>query len=238
LPDPTLQSAIDGEDLAEVGTRERLLVAAGEVFAANGYHNTTIRDICTRAGANVAAVNYHFQGKEGLYAAVVEYAHSCAMQQSPRANEPAAPATDQLRWFIRNMMHRLLDEGRPAWHAKLMAREMIDPTVALDRLVSISIRPQFEALARIVDELLGGGADPVLVRRTANSVLGQCLLHRHCRPVLDRLFPEASYSPAEVAALADHITSFSLGAIAGIAALASTNQPGAAAGTSGLDRRT
>ena len=52
-------------------TRERLINAAGEVFAEQGFHATTIRDICTKADANVAAVNYHFRDKMGLYVAVL-----------------------------------------------------------------------------------------------------------------------------------------------------------------------
>ena len=49
-----------------------IVEAAMEVFAEKGFHNTTIRDICEQAGANIAAVNYHFQTKEQLYAAVLE----------------------------------------------------------------------------------------------------------------------------------------------------------------------
>ena len=55
----------------EASTRERLIEAAGRLFAENGFEGSTIRGICEDAGANVAAVNYHFRGKEGLYAEVV-----------------------------------------------------------------------------------------------------------------------------------------------------------------------
>ena len=41
--------------------RERLLEAAGEIFAEHGFRNTTVREICKRADINLAAVNYYFR---------------------------------------------------------------------------------------------------------------------------------------------------------------------------------
>ena len=54
------------------GTRTRIIEASVEVFLEKGYDLATIRDICARAQANVAAVNYHFGSKEALYAAALE----------------------------------------------------------------------------------------------------------------------------------------------------------------------
>ena len=59
-------------------TTQRLLAAATEVFAEVGYRAATLREICRRGQANLAAVNYHFRDKEHLYAAVVEAAVAAA----------------------------------------------------------------------------------------------------------------------------------------------------------------
>ena len=64
-------------------TRQRLLQAAAEVFAARGFRQATVREICRRAQANLAAVNYHFRDKEGLYADVLEDAHRQALKKYP-----------------------------------------------------------------------------------------------------------------------------------------------------------
>jgi TetR/AcrR family transcriptional regulator, regulator of cefoperazone and chloramphenicol sensitivity len=52
-------------------TRAALIEAATEVFARHGYHDATVRDIVAAAGANVAAVKYHFGDKLGLYTDVL-----------------------------------------------------------------------------------------------------------------------------------------------------------------------
>ena len=49
-----------------------MLEAAGKLFAQHGSDATSVRDICLEAGANIAAVNYHFGDKRSLYRAVIE----------------------------------------------------------------------------------------------------------------------------------------------------------------------
>ncbi len=53
-------------------TKQRILDAAEHLFSAEGYHGTSLRMITGKAGANLAAVNYHFGSKESLLQAVFE----------------------------------------------------------------------------------------------------------------------------------------------------------------------
>jgi AcrR family transcriptional regulator len=55
-------------------TQQRLLEAAGQVFAERGYEAATVREICQRADVNIAAVNYYFRDKERLYIEAVKSA--------------------------------------------------------------------------------------------------------------------------------------------------------------------
>lgn len=199
-------------------TRERLLQAAGEAFARSGFRNTTVREISKGADANVAAVNYHFGDKEGLYAAVLQYASRAAMQKYPPDGGIGrqAPPEQRLAAFIRSFLHRILDEGRPAWHGKLMAMETADPTPALDQILQELVRPAFEILLSIIRDLLGNPEDNETVYFCAGSIVGQCLHYFYSRPVMERLVP-MRLGAGVIDRLAEHIARFSLFAIKGIA---------------------
>lgn len=195
-------------------TRERLLQAAGEVFARRGFKAATIREIAGIAQANVAAVNYHFGDKQGLYSAVLKHTLSSAIQKYPPelGTNPDSTPEERLHAFIRSFLMRILDEGLPAWHGKLMAREIAEPTAALNELTDKLIRPLYEYLTEIVRKLLGDNPDEETVRVCSICIMGQCLYYRHGRPVILRLgSPEMER--IDIRRLAGLLTQFSLGAI-------------------------
>ena len=96
-------------------TRERLLLAAEEVFAEAGYEAATTRDICRRAGVkNVGAINYHFRNKEHLYGEAVKFALATCARTVPFPDwPPGTPPERKLREFIRVMMQQMLETPRP-----------------------------------------------------------------------------------------------------------------------------
>jgi AcrR family transcriptional regulator len=115
----------------------------GEVFAERGFRAATVRDICQRVRANIAAVNYHFGDKERLYAAVLQFAQRRAREKYRPDLEPhAAIAEERLHAFVRSFLLHIFGEGQPAWHGKLWSHEMIEPTRALDDLVENGDSPQ------------------------------------------------------------------------------------------------
>jgi TetR/AcrR family transcriptional regulator, regulator of cefoperazone and chloramphenicol sensitivity len=202
-------------DPTQIETRLRLLQAAGEVFAEQGFRKATIRDICSRADANIAAVNYHFGDKEKLYASVLQHWLGEALKKYPPDGNlpPTAPAPERLGAFIRSWLFRMLGEGTPAWHGKLMAREMSEPTAGFELLMSESVRPMAQRLSGLVAELLGPDASETTVRDCALSVAGQCCFYRHAHEMIKRLYPEHTNTPAHIEHLAEHVTRFSLAAI-------------------------
>ena len=200
-------------------TRERLLEAAGQVFSEKGFRAATVREIVQEAGANIAAVNYHFRDKEGLYAAVLEHFAREAVAKYPAHGglPPDSPPEEQLRAFVRAFLRRVFDKGHQSFHGKLMAREMIEPTRALDRIVEQVIRPMYGRLCSIVKRLAGPRATLAQVEASAKSVVGQCLFYKHCSPVLERLEGRRP-DLRDLDGLADHIFAFSLEGLRGFAA--------------------
>ena len=196
-----------------VPTRQRLLESACGVFARKGYRDATIAEICKRAGANIAAVNYHFGSKENLYAEA--WRHS--FQQSVQAHPPDggtgadAPAEERFRARIRAFLRRGLD--RRSAEFDIMHREIANPTGLLDEVWREMIAPLRESMAGVIRELLGEGASEQQVRLCGLSTISQCihsLARRRLKrmpsdgDVLEKLAPEA---------LGDHIAAFSLAGI-------------------------
>lgn len=192
-------------------TRERLLNAAREEFSQHGFQGATVREICRRAETNVAAVNYHFGSKDGLLAEALNFAPLKAMQL---ANDKADEDPEvRLRLFIRDFMLMLLDETNGSLPCRIMARELADPTPALDKIVREAIAPLHEFLGKLLREIAGEKTGEAELRRCVHSILGQCLYYRHSHPVQQRLHPKLRYDQKEIAAVARHIADFSLAGI-------------------------
>jgi AcrR family transcriptional regulator len=202
-------------------TRLRLVEAAGEVFAEHGFHRATIRQITDRAVANVAAVNYYFRDKAELYAVCLRAAHGPGQATSvpPPSLDPEAAPEEQLRQFIHGFLSRMSDSGRPAWHHRIMAREMAEPTEMLGELVNEVIRPQAEQLGVII-ALLGGGSLSEDERWMLGfSVVAQALMYSCHRAIVNRLAPSFESAPPPLETMVTHIHQFSLaGIVARIAA--------------------
>ena len=204
----------------EQKTKQRLLEAAGEVFAERGFQAATVKDICARAEANIAAVNYHFRDKSSLYSAVLDYAMQQSREKAPievmttTAGNPA----ERLRAYTRAFMRSLFDTGRPAWLGKLMVREMADPTQAFESLIDSAIRPNVKVLKALIREFTGPELPEIEIDRCAASITGQCLYYYHSRAVVERVYPSLAYTPESMERIAGHIAEFTRLALDGLRA--------------------
>jgi TetR/AcrR family transcriptional regulator, regulator of cefoperazone and chloramphenicol sensitivity len=201
-------------------TRNRVLVAAVEIFAAHGFRETTVREICAKADVNIASVNYHFRNKASLYKEALAFAFMQADQRYPldEAKDAKLSAEQRLSNFIRIFLHKLTDDTHLGHHGKLIAREIADPTDALDDIIKIAIVPQFEILSKVVPELVGPSCSGDDIHRCVLGILGQCLMYKHSRSIIDRICPEVIGSLEEIDNTAAHIARFSLAAFKQLAA--------------------
>ena len=110
-------------------TRDRLLRTAARLFAERGFRKVTVREICRAARANVAAVNYHFGDKLGLYREVLQLATDVLQATTDAARQAGegCSADEKLRRFVHVHLRRMLGE-RDDWFPRLINREVADPT--------------------------------------------------------------------------------------------------------------
>jgi len=205
-------------DRMEIGdTKQRLLEAAGEVFSEKGFKAATVREICRLAKANVAAVHYHFGDKEGLYKALLVEAFETGLKRYPPelGLGPQTTPEERLYAFVYSFLLRMLGSERFAWCGKIMARELHEPTPALDHIVERYIMPLAMLLRRTVADNLADGTKPEDRRSLycAMSVIGQCQYILRSRAVVDKLAPAMQFDEAGIEALARHITDFSVSAL-------------------------
>lgn len=206
-----------GED--RQSTKARLLEAAGHVFAEKGFDRATGREICERAGANTAAVNYYFGGMDGLYAAVLQEATRrlipLATLASAVAEQPDAKA--QLRAIIELAVEKLTGPVSSSWVFGVMVREFLMPTPALDALRRQQGVPKARIIASIVAELMDLPADhPAVARGCLMLMAPFVMMLIGDRLSLKQFLPGLDFGRSGAAALSRHLLAFMLGGLAAV----------------------
>jgi|WetSurMetagenome_2_1015567.scaffolds.fasta_scaffold185383_2 TetR/AcrR family transcriptional regulator, regulator of cefoperazone and chloramphenicol sensitivity len=197
-------------------TRQRLLEAGRRLFSDGGFEQVTVREICRAADANVAAINYHFGGKQGLYRAVFEQGIAL-MQETTDLSLRAAPGStpeDRLRVFIQTVVDRMMRDGNDGWLARLLQHEIENPTETLDDVLERAIGPRLRALGDLVAAVIRCEADDVRVGRGVASIQMQLALAARMRhPLADRMKWRHTWTAQD---LGRHIADFSIGGLAAL----------------------
>jgi AcrR family transcriptional regulator len=179
---PTIQSSSHN-----ACTRERLLLAAEDALADHGFAATSVRTITAAANCNLAAVNYHFGGKQGLYEAL--FRSRLALLREQRVDsvretmtEAGRPAMLErlLLVFANSFLEPLVAAGRGRHLLSLISRETLDPHLPAELFKREMVEPVrrvlTDALLRLTPGLTAEQAS-----RCATSIIGQLVQVAHRR---------------------------------------------------------
>ena len=202
--------------------RMRILQTAAELFAEHGYQATSVRKLCEAAQVNVAMVNYYFHSKEALHLAAFDHARDLADASAPAVAAASAAAqvapVEQLRLAIEALVSDMLRSGPASLFSRLVARELIEPTAAIDKLVERNVRPQHALFTGLIRGVVGPAVPDEVVQKCMFSVIGQAVFYARSRIVHEIVAPEISYDQVGIDAIASHVAQFSLAALEGMRA--------------------
>jgi AcrR family transcriptional regulator len=140
-------------------TKERILLAASELFAEHGFHGTTHQMMCTQADVNIAAINYHFGNKESLYLKVWEYLVNIGMQDyRDYINDDDSPE-DQLLAFIKWRVGAVTDDGLKGCLSQIMRREMNKPSPVYDQIQDLYMKEKRSWFFTLICNIVGHDLD-------------------------------------------------------------------------------
>lgn len=199
-------------------TRRHVLESACHVFAQQGFHDASIAEICDRADANIASVNYYFRSKKDLYEEALRYSFEVAEQKRPLlvgAAEIPCPE-ERLRCFIAAQFHRVFCSGICGCVSRLTAHEMTNPTSANEEVFRELMDPQMAYIDGIVGELLGRSASKNEVRNCTLSVVSLFGFYQFSDMARQSLLGHEQRTPKKLEDMVAHTTRFALAGIAAI----------------------
>lgn len=173
---------MDGEQ-----TRARIIETAGRLMAENGFAQTTSKRICETANINMAAINYHFGSREGLYLAVLEDMHNRIIDREFLDNlaGEAIPAREKMERIVAALTAGLAAPQQ--WHMRAWAREIVAPSAYLQDVMRRVVAAKFQIIKGIISDMTGIPQDAPELECCLVSALGPFILLL----VADRRFSSA-----------------------------------------------
>ncbi|WP_296262746.1 MULTISPECIES: TetR/AcrR family transcriptional regulator [unclassified Pseudomonas] len=195
-------------------TRSKILEAAGLLFAQGGYAETSSKAVAMMAEVDLAAINYHFGGRSGLYQAVLLEGHRrlISLDTLMALEAGSGSAKQKLGHFIDSLVERIYSEH--GWPVRVCARELLSPSVHFEALMNDGILPKSEIIRGFVAAIVGLPKDDPVLSRCMVCVMAPCLMllvgsRAAPAPVQDMLT-----LPAQ--SLAEHLKCFTLAGLEGV----------------------
>ncbi len=201
-------------------TRDRLLDAAERLFAARGFRAVSVRAITSRAGCNVASVNYHFGGKENLYREMFRRRLVTLREQRisslRRAMTEAGGGASlelTLRAFTSAFLEPHLGQSGGRRLMRLFSRELLDPHLKAGTLRREMVEPVRRAVTEAIQSVCPG-LNTRSARRCVHSLVAQLVHVVHMRNA-PGILGVAGRTDFSFPAVVTHIVRFSAAGIRG-----------------------
>jgi len=188
---------------------DRLLEVGVDVFGKHGFDAATTRMIAKKAGVNIAAIPYYFNGKEGLYHAVVAYiagklesqVESTLLEIEERVAEGnlnGEEALVLLEKLLEKMINFMVGSPEAPRFARIVLREQLYPSSAYDILFNRIMAPMINGVDKMVATATGETPSRVSSLR-ALTLIGQVIVFRVARETTVRALGLKGYSSDETA---------------------------------------
>lgn len=157
-------------------TKSKILEAAGHLIAQNGFAQTTNKQIAKAAAVDLAAINYHFDGRDGLYKAVLAEAHTHYIDEKRLAElvDSSVPPTRKLEIFYETLISKLVEQD--VWHSKVFIRELFSPTPYLHEFMASDGARKFNFVRKIISQVSGLDEHHPALLPCILSVIAPCLM--------------------------------------------------------------
>lgn len=131
--------------------REHIIYSALELFAEKGYDNTSVREISTKAGVNVAMVNYYFGSKEKLFESMIEYkSHFTRTRLKQLSEDESLGEMEKIRFLIHDYVTRILEN--PHYHRVLHQQMLLNARPELNTMIQNMFRDNTNHIRKIFDD--------------------------------------------------------------------------------------
>lgn len=196
--------------------RNRLLDAAEKLFCKKGFHAVSVRELTTEAGCNIAAVNYHFGGKEKLYTEMFRRQFEMMIQGHleaiDRVMSESNPSLEKLLWAVMEPpIRRVMNNETGGKILRLLVREVLDQKIDSEYIARDMKEKLFDRLGQVFMELVSGLAEEkiTLIVMSFDGVI----LH----PFLFMEFYQKTIPDLTIDGLIDHMVRFVAAGIRGYA---------------------
>jgi AcrR family transcriptional regulator len=216
-PDPDTHGVV-----MERSVQDRLIEAAEELFCRRGFNETSVRDIASLAGCNVASVNYYFGGKDNLYLEIwrrrLAYMRDTRLASIERVMLASGqPQLEELlRSYATSFIEPLINGSSHCRFINLMAREMIDPHLPRDMYLTEMVSPVLNALSEALLKICPW-LDRTNISMVIFSIVGQLLMHTVCVKEMFEGSDHPELSKIDIDGIVNHVVEFSASGIRGYA---------------------